>query len=231
MHQAEIVTLEVEVLASQEIHELPGDWGPAALQDLLADLEIDTAGASDADLLDLALMALGDLEPDDAGAVVLHAVFGETMSAGVRANLAADLEGDRPWEESADLQRQEGIFTAVVLLQQALPRQFGKPDATWAKIAITAPTPDDAEELARGNPAVLVRVLAPGLGSHSTVTCLYAEGVGAGEFPEAEHILWRRTLIRDHDNPRRVILEVYGSQSFLGTLEDAQPWQAKIKLS
>nr|MEE4267521.1 hypothetical protein [Candidatus Krumholzibacteria bacterium] len=81
------LALEGEVLSFQEIHELPGDWAPPALLSLLADLEIETESVSESDLMDLAQMALSDLEPHEAGVAVLRTVFGDRMAAGVRANL------------------------------------------------------------------------------------------------------------------------------------------------
>lgn len=223
-------TLEAEVLACREIHELPGDWEPTALRRLLGELEFDPEGATGDDLLDLTLMALGDMESREAGAVVLGAVFGERLGTGARAGLAADLEGDRPWDESADLSRQRGIFTAVVLLQKAFPRFFGKPDATRAEVAFRAPTPEDAALLVEASAAVVLRALAPGLGPRSIAVRLYGEGLRGGEFPEATHILWRYSLKSDAQDPRRVILDVCGAPSFLGALEVAAPWRVDIEL-
>lgn len=228
--QNETTTIEGDVLGYREIHELPGDWGPEPLLRLLADLEVDPEGTAEADLPDLALMALGDLESDEAAAAVLRIVFGETMGAGVRTNLAADLEDDRPWENFADLARQKGIFTACVLLQRAFPRQYGKPDAAWAEVSFRAPTEAAAIHLAAAPAAVILRALTPGFGSRSIVARLYDAGLSGGPFPEAEQILWRREVRVDPDDPCRVLAEIYGAQSFLGALDEATSWQANVKL-
>lgn len=230
MPSTEPVTIAAEVLTCREVHELPGDWDAAGLRRLLTGLEVDTDGAAESDLADLALMALGDLEHREAGVAVLRAVFADSMPTGVRASLAADLEEDRPWEDFADITRQAGIFTAVVLLQRAFPKLFGKPDATRVKVAFTAPTPAEAAALAAAPPAVILRALAPGLGSRSIVTRIYADGLRQDPFPEAENILWRHVLRVDPVEPRRVLAEFYGAQSFLGPLADADPWQAAVKL-
>ena len=230
MPQTEPTTLAAEVIACEVVHELPGDWDAAALQRLLADREVEAEGATGADLLDLVLMALGDLEPHAAGVAVLHAVFGEDMPAGVRANLASDLDGDRPWENFADVSRQAGIFSAVVLLQKAFPRLYGKPDATRAKVAFQAPTAAEAELLASAPAATILRALGPGVGPRSILNRLYGESLLAEEFPEAEHILWRGSLRIDDADPRRVVAEVHGAESFFGTLRDAASWQASVPL-
>ena len=223
--------LEAEVLAYHEIHELPGDWAPEALRSLLADLEVETDDVAAADLLDLALMAVGDLDPHEAGVAVLRTVFGERMSAGVRSNLASDLQEDRPWEEFADLSCQSGIFTATVLLQKALPKLYGVPDASRAEIALRATTAEDAELVAKLPSSQLLRALAPGLGTHSIVTRLFEDGLRGGPFPEAESILWRREPHRVPDDPRLTSLTVIGAHCFLAGLKDAEPWRVALDLN
>ncbi len=230
MPQADTTTFPAAVRSCREIHELPGDWSPPDLRRLLGILDIDVEDSADADLPDLALMALGDLEPYPATAAVLEAVFGDTMAEGVRANLAADLGNERPWEQLSDLTLQAGVFTATVLLQRALPRHFGKPDALRAEIEFTAPSADDAAQLAAAPAAVILRALAPGLGPRSLVVRLYSDGLRHGDFPEAAHILWRCTLVRDEAEPRRVVADVCGAVAFLETLTAAGSWQADVVL-
>lgn len=229
-HKDDLI-LEAEVLSCREIHELPGDWAPEALRSLLEDLEIETDDVPESDLLDLVLMALGDLEPHEAGVAVLRTVFGDRMPAGVRANLSSDLQEDRPWEEFADLSFQAGIFTATVLLQKSLPKMYGIPDAILAECAFRAKTAKDAQLVANLPNDQLLRALAPGLGDRSIVTRLFEEGLRGGPFPEAEHILWRRDIREDPDDLQRVILTIIGAHSFLTGLKDASPWQVEIDLN
>jgi hypothetical protein len=80
-----------------EIHELLGSWPPGRLRNILELAEFDDAVA-DEDCVEMALMALQDLDWRAAGELVLEAVFGDAMTAGVRQNLTDDLEDDRPWE-------------------------------------------------------------------------------------------------------------------------------------
>ena len=231
MPRDETTTVDAEVLNCREVHALPGDWGPGQLRGLLADLDIDAGDAAEADLAELALMALGDLEPNQAGAAVLGAVFGDAMAPGVRANLAADLDGERPWEQLSDLSRQYGVFTATVLLQRAFPRHYGKPDAVQAEVALTAPTAESAALLAAAPAAVVLRALAPGLGPRSLVVRLYGDGLGGGGFPEADHILWRCVLRPDGDDPRRVVADVCGAHAFLRPLGETASWRVDVDLA
>ena len=110
---------QAQLLSWIEIHELPDGWTPRQLLSLLVGMDVD--GVSENDALEMTILALQDLEPDEASDRVLEAVFGETMRPGVRRNLAHDLTEERPWEEFADISQQKGIFNAVVLLQQAFP--------------------------------------------------------------------------------------------------------------
>ena len=230
MSHDELTKLAAEIVSSREIHALPGDWDPPSLRRLLADLDIDPEAATDAELHDLALMALGDLEPDEAGAAVLRAVFGDSLKAGQRASIAADLEEDRPWEDHAELSKQAGIFTATVLLQQAMPKRFGVPDATQVEVAFRAPTAGEATELLQAAPAVILRALAPGLGPRAIVNRLYEDGVRGAAFPEAASILWRCELRLDPADPCRVMARIHGAQSFLGPLATAEPWESRVDL-
>ena len=230
MPRDDTTPVDAEILTCRQVHALPDDWGSGELRRLLADLGIDAGDAAEADLAELALMALGDLEPNQAGAAVLGAVFGDAMAPGVRANLAADLGGERPWEQLSDLSRQAGVFTATVLLQRAFPRRFGKPDAVRAEVALTVPTQESAALLVAAPAAVVLRALAPGLGPNSLVVRLYGEGLGGGDFPEAAHILWRGALRPDSDDPRRVVADVCGAQAFLGSLGEVASWRTGVVL-
>lgn len=230
MPHKEKLMLEADVLAYREIHELPGDWTSDRLRSLLADLEIETDDVPESDLLDLVLMGVGDLDPHEAGIAVLKTVFGDRMPAGVRANLASDLEEDRPWEEFADLSFQEGIFSSTVLLQKSLPKMYGLPDATLAKVTLRTKTAQDAKLVVNLPSDQLLRALAPGLGARSIVNRLYGEGVRGGPFPEAEHILWHREMLQDPDDPQLVTLTVIGAHSFLAELKDANAWPVEINL-
>ena len=228
MARDDLARFRAELVDSREVHELPDDWPPEALRALLEALEVDHADVADGDLWDLALMALGDLEPDDAAEVVLAQVFGGAMASGVRQNLISDLEGDRPWEEFADLSKQAGIFTAVVMLQRAFPTRFGKPDAVRVRVRIAPADADAARALRHADRALLLRILAPALGPRSVVTRLFDTALRGGPFPEADHILWR--LAREDEPDGAAVFTLHAALSFLESLEEAGAWEAAVPL-
>lgn len=211
----------VRLLSFEEIHELPDSWPTARLQRLLELLEVEDV--SDADAMEMVLMALQDSDPEDAAEKVLEAVFGDTMRAGVRHNLAHDLTGTRPWEEFAELGSQAGIFESCVLLQRAFPRSFEKPDAIAIRIDVDTASKTGAGwiESPSPDPGLVLRLLAPGMGEHAILHRLFGDALAGPSFPEAAGIVWRTA----HLGPRE--LQVVSSVQFFGGLEDADAWTAK----
>jgi hypothetical protein len=181
---------EVTIQASEEIHELPNGWPTQRLQALLARLEMDEVGEEDA--MEMATMALQDLEVDEASDRVLENVFGDRMRPGVRQNLIPDLRDDRPWEEFVEISQQSGIFEAVVLLQRAFPRDFGKPDAVSLGLRIETASRSAGEWLDASPPdaGLLMRILAAGMDDRAALLRLFDEPLAGDRFPEAAAILW-----------------------------------------
>lgn len=192
---------------------------------LLATLEVD--GVSESDALEMTLMALQDREPDEAAERVLEVVFGDAMRPGVRRNLAHELTEDRPWEDFADISKQAGIFNAIVLLQQAFPREFSEPDAVSAVVHI-----DTASEMGKGwldaptpDSALLLRILADGMDDHAVLRRLFGEALSGTSFAEARAILWRVSR-RAGAAPAREF-ELISSHQWFDPLKDAENWTAK----
>lgn len=214
--------IQAHLVAFDEVHDLPGSWPASRLRRLVELLELE--GVGDDELRDMATMGLQDHDPEDAAALVLQAVFGDGMRTGVREELAHDLGGDRPWEEFATLSQQRGIFEACVLLQEALPRSFGKPDAVRCELALTA-----TGNTARGwleaepvDPALLLRVLAAGMGEQAVLRRLFEDALAGPAFPEAPAIVWHSERVADGT------LAVWSSHQWLDPLEDAGEWSAKV---
>lgn len=208
---------QAQLLDWTEVHELPGGWPLPRLQALLERLEVDDVPESEA--LDMALMALQDLEPEDAADHVLHVQFGDTMRAGVQQNLAHELGDDRPWEEFADLAHQAGIFNAVVLLQQAFPRSFGKPDAVAIDVSLTTRSDTGRAwlEAPTVDAALLLRILAAGMDDRAILRRLFQESLDGPRFPEAPGLLWH--VAREADT-----FHLLSSHQWFDALEDAGEW-------
>ena len=181
---------QARLLSWKEIHELPDGWSPTRLLSLLDSLEV--GDVPEAEALEMTLLALQDLEPDEAAERVLDAVFGEAMRPGVKRNLSHELNEDRPWENFADISRHKGIFNAVVLLQQAFPREFDRPDAVAVSIQLDTESERGKAWLGASNldPAFLLRVLAAGMEDRAVLNRLFGEALAGHSFAEAGDILW-----------------------------------------
>ncbi|GJM44280.1 MAG: hypothetical protein DHS20C21_11220 [Gemmatimonadota bacterium] len=215
---------QAQLLGWKQIHELPDGWTSGQLLSLLESLEVDDVSENDA--MEMATLALQDLETDEASDRVLEAVFGETMRRGVRQNLAHDLTEDRPWEDFAELSQQKGIFNALVLLQRAFPRDYDRPDAV--SIVLRLETGSE-----RGNtwldasppdPAFLLRILAGGMNDSAMLKRLFGESLRGRSFPEAGALLWQVSRSADAAPGREFTL--ISSHQWFDPLKDVESWTA-----
>lgn len=213
-----------QILDWKQIHELPDGWPPARLLALLTLMEVDDVPESEAH--EMALLALQDREPDEAAELILETVFGDTMRSGVRRNLAQQLTEDRPWEDFADVTQQSGIFNTVVLLQQAFPREFDKPDAvstvvrfdtesTRGRAWLDIPNPD---------PALLLRILAAGMGDRAVLARVFGDAIRGTSFKEARAVLWHVSRHASAESAREFLL--ISSHQWFDPLKNLEEWTA-----
>jgi hypothetical protein len=213
--------------AWNEIHALPDCWPTGKLREVLALADFDDA-VSDEEVPEMVVMVLQDLELQQAGERVLEVVFGDSMKSGVRQNVVDDLQDDRPWEHFADVDKQAGLFEAVVLLQRAFPERFGIPDALRVRIGVRASDAETSRWLREGaSSALLLRLLASGMGDDAVLKRLYASELASDDFRDADAILWRVEELEAAagDDPASRLYELYSSWQWLGPLEDRGPWQ------
>jgi hypothetical protein len=210
-----------------EIHELPGCWPTEKLREVLRLADLDDA-VTDEEAPEMAVMALQDLDEQRAGELVLEVVFRDAMSSGVRQNLVDDLYADRPWEHFAGVDKQVGLFDAVVLLQRAFPTRFGMPDAVCLRLDVHAP---DAEASAwlrdRPSASLLLRLLASGMEDDALLKRLYESELASDDFLDAPAILWqiREVSSSEAGDPTARLYDIYSSWQWLGPLEDRERWE------
>ena len=182
----------------------------------------------DAEVLDLTLMVLQDLEEQGAGELVLEAVFGDALSPGVRQNLVTDLRDERPWEQFAQIDKQAGVFTAMVILQQAFPQLYATPDALRMRVQITA-AGEAGDRLLYGIPpaSLLLRLLASGMPEDATLNRLFEDELAGRRLADAPHILWRTVRADDAaTGERRHGFDLYASWHWLEPLRGIAGWEA-----
>ena len=212
----------VQVSSVKVIHDMPGSWLDADYRRLLAEQEVDgVEDVSGNDLLDITLMALQDMEPDDAADAVLACKLQGDISSGARRNVVDDLlEEQRPWEDAADIRLHSRIFAAAVLLQKAFPKSFARPDMMQLVLKVQASTPEAGKILARPPQAAFVtRMLADAMDAHSILERLYDEQLAAHHFAEAEGIIWLAEFSNHSAADNTARLTVYSSEHWLDAMQ------------
>jgi hypothetical protein len=221
---------QVKVTGVKEVHDMPGTWSDSDYHELLAQLEVDgLEQVSGSDLFEMALMALQDMQPDDAADAVLACKLGRDISSGARQNIVQDLLTEqRPWEEAADIRLHARIFAAAVLLQQALPKSFAKPDMIKLSLEVRACTPEASALLAQPpQPAFVTRMLADAMDSHSILERLFDEQLAAQHFSEAAGIIWLAQYQRDAGEAADTAnLTVYSSEHWLESMRSISEFES-----
>ncbi len=222
--------LTVTVTGLEKVRDMPETWSEAEYHTLLDALEVDgTTDLGGSDLEEMLLMALQDLDPEDAADAVLAVKIGDALTRGARQNIVQDfLDEQRPWEEAADISLHARIFEAAVLLQKALPKRFARPDIMRLTMRLTAENPRaDALLQQTPLPAFVARILADGMGEDSTLERLFDDSLESSSFPDAAGIIWRAGF-SDHDAgpPAAATLTVYSSALWLGSMEDVGTFES-----
>jgi hypothetical protein len=120
----------IKVLDFRVLREIEGAWTQADYGALLQTMDFGETGVmSDAEMREITLLALQDLEPVEAAELVLTQHLGHRLKSGQIKNAANEMLEEKLWEEYADLSLHEGMFNVASLLYAAFPRRFPQPDA------------------------------------------------------------------------------------------------------
>ena len=136
----------VEIDGIEELKELEGSWQPT---DYIAILQkMDVSGAAEipaADLREMCVFALQDLDPPEAAALLLNYKLGAALSSGQIRNYSVESQHERLWEQSADLKIHQPMFGVASLLNAASPMvepnngsRCGWPGAHWPRVVASA---------------------------------------------------------------------------------------------
>ena len=215
----------VERLSFQHLAELPNAWTNAGYQALLARLDYDNpAGIAPAELKDMCLMALTDLEPAAAAQLVLEYLFSEQLTAGQLEQLAHQMQTEKLWEENPKLELHEGFFNATQLLYEAYNGKFPHPQAVRFQVKVTATDPADLAVFDLAPAAPLLRLLAPGMSERALLHRLFDSQLAGPSFPEAAFILWQ--LTPGEQTATSVVFDVVGSDYWLEDFKYADTYEA-----
>jgi len=219
-------TFSVQVLDFANILEIAGARTSVDDAALLDALEFgERSGLSDADLREMCILSLQDMDPEEAAYTVLKHDLGSVLRDGQLRNMANEMLDEKLWEEHADSSLHERLFNVGSLLYAAFPRTFPKPDAVRVVIEITAgndaskacllPSPDET---------LLVRLLADGMDDHAVLHRLYGDELAGSSFPNAAEVVWIATVTGVEGNA--VTMEIVSSGYWLDALEDTEAYES-----
>lgn len=183
---------EVHVRSVLEIQELQGAWTSEDYKNILelADFE-DWDEIEESELKDYTIMALQDLEEEEAAALVLGYKFQGRLNKGQIQSIVYDMMEVNIWEEYQNIGFHQDLYSCAVLLRQAFPKKFPETDAVKCVIAVDPLDMSAEKTLAQPDKAFLVRLLANGMSDHAVIKRLFDDQLVGGLFPEAEHIIWQ----------------------------------------
>jgi len=182
----------VEVDGLEELAELKGGWLPSDYIAVLERLEVADAAQIPADeLREMCLLALQDLEPSKAAALLLKYRLGTKLSDGQIRNYSVESQHERLWEQAADLEFHHTMFNVASLLNAANDMAFPAPDALRVSLLITCDDPamlvvfDDAMDR-----QFLIRLLSAGMPETAILNRLFGEQIANGKISDAGSIIW-----------------------------------------
>lgn len=210
----------VRILSFDVLEQLSDSWQASRFQAMLDDMDYgDTSGLSNAELQEMCLLSLQDLEPNEAAEVVLRCRFGNRLRDGQIKNCAHEMLDEKLWEHYAEMSFHEDFFHVGSLLFAAFPHEFPTPDAVRIRLEVEAKNAAGRESLSKPvNEPFAVRLLADGMSDSAVLHRLFDEQLAGGPFPEAESIIW--IMHQEMVNDSTLQLEVISSGCWLDPLND-----------
>lgn len=224
---------ELSINSITVVNELPGAWSDKDCRALLNQLEFGDSSEIPTDQLrEYAVMALQDLDQDQAADVLVDFIFGNALSAGKKQSLSEEMTIERLWEEYPDLSCHERIFNAQFLLNRAYP-ETPQPEINQVEAVLSGLNRPAELYLQEHSPKIspkgipetlIVRCIACGLSDDCILNRLFEDQIlGEVRFTEAEHILWHvysNSLAPEGDNRQRYQLSLYTPIRWTGQLEE-----------
>jgi len=210
----------VTVVKFETLAELEGDWTTADFVAVLEKLDID--GASDlqaAEAKEMCVLALSDLEPEEAAATLLTYKLGDELTEGQIRNYSNECQFEQLWEQSSEMELHRGMFAVASLLVQVNEQQFPTPDAVRVTLQVEC-SAEQADTLHRSlDPTRVLRMLSIGMDDDAVLKRLFHEQLDGGDFPEAASIVWD---VASTTNSAGVELTVISSGYWLDGLRETE---------
>lgn len=220
-----MTSYRVAVAALRELAELEGGWQPADYVSILQKLEVDGAAQiAPEDLREMCLLALQDLKPPEAAALLLKYKLGTKLSDGQIRNYSIESQHERLWEQAADLEFHHPMFDVASLLNAANGNDFPTPDAIEASLVIQsddAPLPGIFEDSM--DRSLLVELLSAGMDSSAILNRLFGDQIAKGKSSDAKAVIWG-VHVSSADSGS-VLLRITSSAYWLGGLRNTESFE------
>jgi hypothetical protein len=205
---------KVSLERSSSISEIPGDWTTKDYYEILRLTDYGDAGElSDTDVRDMARMSLADLPKNEAAELLMNYAFpAGALTPGQVQNASHEMEDEKLWEEYADPAQHRNFFRVASLLYAAYNGGFPKPDARQLTVLVK-PGHEGKALMAEPDPALVLRLLAPGMSPHALLHRLYENELTGQRFAAAENIIWSVTSTPNEDGS--YTLEILSSDYWL----------------
>lgn len=178
----------------KDIHEIPGVWTRDHYISLLKYLDFpDAESVAEEEMMDMAVLALSDLEPEEAAISLMALRMGDKLNSGQRVNLAEEFKDTALWQRYSDIRLHKDFFIVGWILHQAFPSIFRNPEIISIDLKITALNGDSISNLQTPSAPFLCRILHDGMTERNTIYRLFGDNIESNEFEEANAILWKWT--------------------------------------
>ena len=215
----------VERLTFATLTELPNSWQNTDYRALLEKMNYENPDEiKEAELKEMCLMSLTDMEPREAAETVLAYLYPEELNAGQIENLSHQMLTEKLWEENPELPLHRGFYQATQLLHDAYNGTFPATKAVEFQVKITAADPADLALFDDASAAPLLRLLAPGLPASALLHRLFDTQLAGDAFPEATSILWQLTPA--DKTVDSVVFDVVSSAYWLEEFKYANQYEA-----
>ena len=156
----------------------------------LADFD-DWDKIEESELKDYTIMALQELDEEEAATIVLKYKFEDLLTKGQIQNMVFEMMDENLWEEYQNISFHKELFNCAVMMKWAFPKKFPQTDAVKCVLEVKSYNQVGADLLHHADKTLLARLMAGGMNEHSVVNRLFDDQVIKGPFPEAEHIVWQ----------------------------------------
>ncbi|WP_372738998.1 hypothetical protein [Neptunomonas sp.] len=213
----------VKIDSFRKINKIENAWSGEDYHALMEMMGLDDGleGMDAAELREMCLMSLNDLEADEAAKVVLTHLFADELAndeltEGKIEQLSHDISDDRLWEEYSECLYHERFFNAYALLREAFNGIFAQPTGVEFIVNVRAGNIEDMAIFDESPCASMVRLLAGGLSDNALLHRLYDEQITGLQFPQAPGIVWKLQQLADEGLTRQfsVVSSSFWFESF-----------------